>query len=173
MKRILLAVDFSARSASAAKYAAALACRSQADLTVLHVNPACARYAEVNDISLPPAFALEIAWSELRQQEATEKMTDFVSCHLRGIPITSCVRAGDAAKVIVEHAHATKADLIVMSTHGFGGFRRMLLGSITAKCFTMQAAPYLPVHMRSLLQPRSRRSAIYSAQSTSGPKAKP
>ena len=150
MKKILLPVDFSARSAAAAKYAEALACRSKADLTVLHVNPACARYAEVNDISLPPAFALEIAWSELRQQEATEKMTDFVSCHLRGIPVTPCVRTGDAAKVIVEQAHATKANLIVMSTHGFGGFRRMLLGSTTAKVLHDAGCPvFTTAHVES------------------------
>ena len=60
-------------------------------------------------------------------------MTEFVNCHLRGIPLNPCVRTGDAAKVIVEQAHATGADLIVMSTHGFGDFRRMLLGSVTAK----------------------------------------
>jgi nucleotide-binding universal stress UspA family protein len=133
MKRILFPVDFSERSASAAKYVAALACRSQAELTILHVTPGHAPYVEVNDVSMSPAFALEIAWNELRQKESTEKMTDFVSSHLQGVPATPCVRTGDAAKIIVERAEATKADLIVMATHGFGGFRRMLLGSITAK----------------------------------------
>jgi nucleotide-binding universal stress UspA family protein len=133
MKRILFPVDFSARSASAAKYAAALTCRSQAELTVLHVTPGHAPYAEVNDVSISPAFALELAWNELRQKESIEKMTDFVSSHLHGVPATPSVRTGDAAKIIVERAEVTKADLIVMATHGFGGFRRMLLGSITAK----------------------------------------
>ena len=133
MKRILLPVDFSERSASAAKYAAALAGRLQAELTVLHVAPEHAPYSDVNDVSLPPAYALEIAWSELRQKEATENLLEFVSSHLRGVPLTRCVRSGDAAKVIVGQAQSTKADLIVIATHGFGGFRRMLLGSITAK----------------------------------------
>ena len=51
MKRILLPVDFSERSVSAAKYAAALAGRLQAELTVLHVAPEHAPYSDVNDVS--------------------------------------------------------------------------------------------------------------------------
>ena len=58
---------------------------------------------------------------------------EFVSSHLPRIPVIPCVLSGDAAKIIVEHAHTKGTDLIVMGTHGFGGFRRMLLGSITAK----------------------------------------
>ena len=45
MKTILFPVDFSPISASAAKYVAALACRFQAELTVLHV----AGHAPYND----------------------------------------------------------------------------------------------------------------------------
>lgn len=133
MKTILLPVDFSPRSASAAKYAAALACRSQAHLAVLHVEPRHPVYSQANDVSLPAAYALEIAWDELRQKEANERLAEFVSSHLRGVPVSQCVRTGDVAKVIVEQVHARNADLVVMATHGFGGFRRMLLGSVSAK----------------------------------------
>jgi nucleotide-binding universal stress UspA family protein len=35
--------------------------------------------------------------------------------------------------MIVDQARHSKADLIVMTTHGFGDFRRMLLGSTAAK----------------------------------------
>jgi nucleotide-binding universal stress UspA family protein len=41
------------------------------------------------------------------------------------------VRCGDPAKTIV--AQAEGADLIVMSTHGYGPVRSLLLGSVTAK----------------------------------------
>lgn len=133
MKKILFPVDFSPISASAAKYAAALACRFHAELAVLHVAPGHAPYSGANDLCLPPAYALEVAWNETRLKEAKDMMTEFVSNHLRGIPVTPRVLSGDAAKIIVDHAHTTATDLIVMGTHGFGGFRRMLLGSITAK----------------------------------------
>src|SRR5688572_16846187 len=101
MKKILLPIDFSERSAAAAKYAAALASTFQAEVAALHVAPGRPTYSDVNNLSASPAFALEIAWEELRQQEATEKMTEFVSGHLHGITVAPCVRTGDAAKVIV------------------------------------------------------------------------
>lgn len=150
LKNILFPVDFSERSACAAKYALVLTCRSQADLTVLHVVPGHAPYKEVNDMSVSPAFALEIAWDEMRLSEATEKMTDFILSHLPGVPATPCVRSGDAAKVIVEQAHTANADLVVMPTHGFGGFRRMLLGSITAKVLHDAGCPvFTSAHVES------------------------
>lgn len=121
MKKILLPVDFSPRSASAAKYAAALACRFQAELTVLHVASGHAPYHEVNDLCLPPAYPLQIEWNEMRLKEAKDTMAEFVSNHLRGVPITSCVLSADAAKIIVEHARTEATDLIAMGTHGFEG----------------------------------------------------
>ena len=143
MKRILLPVDFSDRSGCAARYAAALKCRSQAELTVLHVAPGHAPYTSVNDVSIEPAYALEIAWNEARLTEAKDKMAEFMDSHFHEVPATPCVRSGDAAKVIIQQAHAMKPDLIVMATHGFGGFRRMLLGSVTAKVLHDVSCPVL------------------------------
>ena len=157
MKTILFPVDFSPISASAAKYVAALACRFQAELTVLHVAPGHVPYNERNDTCLPPTYALEVAWNETRLKDAKDAMAEFVSNHLRGIPATQSVLSGDAAKIIVEHAHKA-TDLIAMGTHGFGGFRRMLLGSITAKVlhdarcpvFTIAHAESTPVTLPPL-----------------------
>ncbi len=133
IERILFPVDFSTRSAHAAQYAAVLACRFEAELNVLHVGAGHLPYVGVNDACIEPSLAVDIAWNEIRHKEAVEKMTEFVSSHLRGVPAKPCILTGDVAKVIVQYAHAQKSDLIVMPTHGFGGFRRMLLGSITAK----------------------------------------
>jgi nucleotide-binding universal stress UspA family protein len=40
---------------------------------------------------------------------------------------------GDPAEVITRYAHTQGADLIMMPTHGYGPFRSLLLGSVTAK----------------------------------------
>src|SRR5579885_1790286 len=40
---------------------------------------------------------------------------------------------GDPAAGIVDFARREKADLIMMPTHGYGPFRSLLLGSVTAK----------------------------------------
>jgi nucleotide-binding universal stress UspA family protein len=67
------------------------------------------------------------------------------------------------AHAIVDLAHSEKVDLIVMPTHGYGRFRRFILGSVTAKVLhdadcpvltgvhVEQAAPLEPVFFRSIL----------------------
>jgi hypothetical protein len=40
---------------------------------------------------------------------------------------------GNAALDIVDHAKSERIDLIMMPTHGYGPFRALLLGSVTAK----------------------------------------
>ncbi len=54
---------------------------------------------------------------------------------------------GDEASVIVETAGAENVDLIVMSTHGYSGLSRWMLGSITEK--VLRAAPCPVLVMRS------------------------
>src|SRR5271157_5848950 len=55
---------------------------------------------------------------------------------------------GDPAEVIVEFAKSEKIDLIAMPTHGYGVFRRFLIGSVTAKVLHDATCPVLTgVHM--------------------------
>jgi nucleotide-binding universal stress UspA family protein len=49
------------------------------------------------------------------------------------ISLTQEVVEGDPARQIVDYARDHGVDLIVMATHGYGPFRRFLLGSVTAK----------------------------------------
>ena len=48
----------------------------------------------------------------------------------RGVRVTIHVRVGDAVSQILAGAHEVDADLIAMTTHGRGGFGRLLFGSI-------------------------------------------
>ena len=164
MKKILLPVDFSPISASAAKYAVALAFGFRAELTVLHVAMGHPPYNEINGVCLPPADALEVAWNETRLKEANDTMVGFVSSHLGRIPVIPCVPSGDAAKVIVEHAHTTASDLIVMGTHGFGGFGRMLRASITAKVLHDARCPFSRVQTQNQRQAHRGRYVLSYAQ---------
>ncbi len=52
---------------------------------------------------------------------------------------------GDEASVIVDTAVAENIDLIVMSTHGYSGFSRWLLGSVTEKVLRGAPCPVLVV----------------------------
>jgi nucleotide-binding universal stress UspA family protein len=73
------------------------------------------------------------------------------------------VLEGDPTDTIVEFASVEKCNLIVMPTHGYGPFRRFLLGSVTAKVLHdaicpvwtgphMESAPdYSSVHFRNIV----------------------
>jgi nucleotide-binding universal stress UspA family protein len=126
---ILLPVDFSERSVGAAHYAGSLACHFGAELTLLHVL-------------IPPQYefgAVDIAGSMLaelcrdRAQQAHQDIESFLASELAGLRVRRVVLEGDPASTIVEFAHNQQTDLIVMPTHGYGPFRRFILGSNTAK----------------------------------------
>src|SRR6185369_513991 len=52
---------------------------------------------------------------------------------LTGLSVRRVLLHGDPASKIVELAHQERVDLIAMPTHGYGQFRRFILGSNTAK----------------------------------------
>ena len=129
LARILLPVDFSERSAGAARYAKSLAQHFGSELTLLHVLT-------------PPQYefgALEIGGSmiaELYQDRAgqTAKELDaFLATELACVRTQRIVSEGEPAGKIVEYAHDHRMGLILMPTHGYGPFRRFILGSNTAK----------------------------------------
>jgi nucleotide-binding universal stress UspA family protein len=129
LSKILLPVDFSERSVAAARYAKALAGRFGSELLLLHVLT-------------PPQYefgALEIGGSLLtelylgRAEQASADLDAFLAAELQGINVRRTVIEGEPAGKIVEFAHQERADVIIMPTHGYGPFRRFILGSNTAK----------------------------------------
>lgn len=144
LSKILLPVDFSERSIGAARYGRMLACRFGAELTLLHVLT-------------PPHYefgALEIGGSMLtelyttRSAQVQKELDAFLEPELRGLKVRRVVAEGDPAKRIVEFAHTEETGVIVMPTHGYGGFRRFILGSITAKVLHDADCPvWTGVHM--------------------------
>jgi nucleotide-binding universal stress UspA family protein len=124
---ILLPVDFSERSIAAARYAGTLACSFQSQVIMLHVVP--------NDYPIG-GFEAPLAlgdWWHDRLEDARRNLDSFMADDFRRMPVKRVVLEGDPAARIVEVAHSEGAKLIVMPTHGYGPFRRFILGSVTAK----------------------------------------
>ena len=63
-----------------------------------------------------------------------------------GLNVTKAVEDGQPAEKIVDYAEASGIDLIIMSTHGRGGVRRFLVGSITDKVIRSTHLPVLVIH---------------------------
>jgi nucleotide-binding universal stress UspA family protein len=51
----------------------------------------------------------------------------------KGLTVDSHVRYGTEADEILDHAAQKEIDLVAMSTHGWGGVKRWLLGSVAEK----------------------------------------
>jgi nucleotide-binding universal stress UspA family protein len=129
LSKILLPVDFSERSVGAARYARILADRFHSEITLLHsVTPLPYEFGALEGGG---AMLSEI-YSDRAQQIETE-LNHFLLQELAGCHVKRVTLEGDPAQRIVEYAHAENVNLIVMPTHGYGTFRRFILGSNTAK----------------------------------------
>jgi len=129
LTKVLLPVDFSPRAVGAARYAEALVERCGAAVTMLHVV-----LPPQYDVSLMEAGT--IALTELyanRKAAAEEQNRKFLGEELPGFKPERRLLEGDPARVIVKTAHDEGFDLILMPTHGYGLFRRFILGSVAAK----------------------------------------
>jgi nucleotide-binding universal stress UspA family protein len=128
LTKILLPVDFSERSALAVHYARDLALHFRSELILAHVLP-----------PLHSEFGVEITGSMLvdvyrsRTDQAERDLNAFELDALTGLSVRRVLLHGDPASKIVELAHQERVDLIAMPTHGYGQFRRFILGSNTAK----------------------------------------
>jgi nucleotide-binding universal stress UspA family protein len=128
LSRILVPVEFSPRCRGAVQYAEALACHFQAEIILLHVVlPPLASYSSFEAMAYSSA-------TDLAQEVAAQRTVDLgaLPCKAPG-GVRNLVIIGDPAIVICDVAKTEKCDLIVMPTHGYGPFRRFLLGSVTAK----------------------------------------
>ena len=126
IENILFPVDFSPVCEGMAAYVKRVAALFNSRVTLLYVCDV----ASYNGFELYLRTIQEIAeehWSIGKQ-----KLDSFLELELPASRVPRVLRSGDPAQEIIELAHSGSFDLIVMPTHA-GRFRRMLLGSTTAK----------------------------------------
>jgi len=127
-RNILFPIDFSERSRAAAPFVLSMAHRYGARVTLLHaVQPPPPIYAGMNTV-YPETFD----FTETRKVIET-RLHEFADTELPKIDVTCVADEGDPALLITLYSEQNAVDLIAMPTHGYGTFRRALLGSVTAK----------------------------------------
>ncbi len=144
LNRILLPIDFSERCLGATRYAEALGVRFESEISLLHVLEPL-RYS-VATLEAGAAATGELM-TELRAQ-AQELLAKYACEGLDRVRVKRVLLEGDPARRIVAYAHDEQVSLIAMPTHGYGPFRRFILGSVTAKVLHDAECPVLTgVHM--------------------------
>jgi nucleotide-binding universal stress UspA family protein len=143
MRSILVPVDFSAESEKALAYAVPFARQFGAKLTIVHV---------VEPTATPDfltSFPLVIEKDKL--MTASKSHLDRVVSDLaidRKLVDGTLVRYGRSFYEITEAARSLKADLIIISTHGYSGLKHALLGSTAERVVQHAPCPVLVVRPR-------------------------
>jgi len=128
-QRILFPVDFSKQDYEVAPFVKAMASRFQSEVTLLHVvDSVPAWQGGVEPEASQPVFDLVTLMKERRK-----RLCRHLSDGLAGLRVNRTVELGDPTMEIAKCVRERRIDLIMMPTHGYGPFRRFLLGSVTAK----------------------------------------
>lgn len=156
IKKILYATDLSPNARYAFGYAASLADRYDAKISVLHVlerlNPSTAMEVQ--------GYLGEQEWDKIQKEkqeglldDITTRLNDFctaISDKLRDCKIIVeeiLTIAGIPTEEILKQAEKLDADVIVMGSHGHGLFTDALLGGTARRVVNRSPLPVLVVRL--------------------------
>ena len=140
IKSILVPIDFSTASKKALQYAVPFARQFGAKLTLLHVVEPVATPDFANSFPLMMENDKVKAASRgqlehiIKEQAIAPKLVE-----------KTLVRFGRSFHEIADAARTLKVDLIIISTHGYTGFKHALLGSTTERVVRHAPCPVLVV----------------------------
>lgn len=140
-ERVLVATDGSVFSNAALPFAADLARRYGAGVTVAHVLPDPAANLPIG----PYMVDLAREDAALRERAAGVLEDAVAALGPNARPLLLQGRSRPVADVLADAARDERADLIVMSTHGRGGLARALLGSVAEAVLHRVKVPVLLV----------------------------
>jgi nucleotide-binding universal stress UspA family protein len=150
--QILFPVDFSERSIGAAPHVEEMATHFGSKVTVMNVVDAMRAFSVTEDFGV--AYGYELDATHLKNRIWSQLET-FAEEHLPHVCRGIYVEDGEPASVITRFALQRGIDLIMMPSHGYGPFRRLLLGSVTAKVLHDAECPvWTGAHMETI-EPQS------------------
>ena len=158
-KLILAPVDFSGFSRNAVDAAAELASRFGAQLLLVHVVPA------IPDLPEGVSIFKEGEYDRNVQDTATHRLSDLAAS-LAGRNLVVRIELGNANDVgmeIVRIAERDHADMIVITTHGMTGWRRIAFGSVAKKVVEEAVCPVLVLRAQESDQSAKSQTASSSA----------
>ncbi len=132
-KHIIFPVDFSPRCIGTVPFVKEMVRRHGSQLTLLYAaEPLPPTYAAADVLSTMALYDVD----EMRKS-GQSRIETFAREYFADLPsdlkVHSLCEPGDAALIITGYAHAVGSDLIMLGTHGYGKFRSLLIGSVTAK----------------------------------------
>jgi len=142
-KKILLCTDFSENSVPALENALDYAQVFDAELCLLHViNSSQVGYSSWTD-EVPPEIRLALEKIQQSAQQSLHRLAE--ECRRRMPRVESRALIGVPASEIVRYAKQENMDLIILGTHGWTGFKHLILGSTAENVVRNADCPVLTV----------------------------
>lgn len=142
LKAILVSTDFSVESLAGVRCAVALAGQFGGAASVVHIVEPPSRLAGMEAVALARTDE-EVAALAMAELVALAKHES-----VKGVQATACVRVGTPFHEITTAAREAGVDLIVIATHGRGGWQHALMGSTAERVVRHAACPVLTVPAR-------------------------
>ncbi len=156
IKKILYATDLSKNAEYAFGYAASLANRYGAGITLLHVLEDMSPYRD----SLMMNILGEEKWKSLMEtnkekiihdlKDRLGKFCESISAQIPACPFITdeiLVRIGNPVEVILEQAEKSNCDLVVMGSRGHGVLADAVIGSVSRRVLRQCKKPVLIVRL--------------------------
>ena len=104
----------------------------------------------VEPIQLPTRGGIALSANDLKRVKAemkgeAENYLEKITARLKGagLHVQTKLLEGKAAEQLVEHARSSKADLLIMASHGASGVTRWVWGSVTDRILRSSSVPVL------------------------------
>ena len=139
---ILVALDLSPQAEAILEPVVWFAQLTGAHVTLVHVVE---RIFELGKLTVPTPIPLSPEFTEASRAEAQRKL-DRIADRLRerGISVSTRVVIGlDVAGTLLDTLKESRCELVAMTTHGAGGMRRLLMGSVATQLLRKTAKPLL------------------------------
>jgi universal stress protein A len=141
-KKILFCTDFSENSRPALEYALDYAKTFGAELLILHIINS----SQIGYPSLEEGVPVDVRSALDSIQQSVSKALDLIAKECSGVTAVSAhSRVGSPAFEIVRFADENSAGLIVMGTHGWTGFKHLIMGSTAENVVRTADCPVLTV----------------------------
>jgi nucleotide-binding universal stress UspA family protein len=144
LKQILVPTDFSEPSEAALNYGRALARAFGAHLRILNVvDKLTATVVAPEGYIVGNLMEMQCDVEEAARNQLDALINDEDRRDLDAKPVL--LTSSTPALAIVNHAKEADIDLIVMGTHGRGGFGHLLMGGVAEKVVRLAPCPVLTV----------------------------
>ncbi|MGB5987522.1 MAG: universal stress protein [Desulfobacterales bacterium] len=139
---ILCPTDFSEPSGEGVKVAIELAEHFSAEIVLVNV---VSHAFPIGAPAVPPGYKIEEYMTEMTRfgrEKLAEIQRDTIPAQ---IECRTFVTQGSPPDEIIERAEDEGADMIVIATHGWTGWRKLVFGSVADKVIRMAQCPVLTV----------------------------